>query len=53
MDKGVFQVDLAKMLGVDEMTIVNREIRGMVPRIREVRERLTHSVGGRRGFCLQ
>jgi len=25
MDKGIFQVDLAKMLGVDEMTIVNWE----------------------------
>jgi ribosome-binding protein aMBF1 (putative translation factor) len=25
IDKGIFQADLAKMLRVDEMTIVNRE----------------------------
>jgi hypothetical protein len=31
---------LAKKIGMDEMTIVNWEIRGMVPRIRSVRERL-------------
>jgi hypothetical protein len=39
-------LDLAETLGVDEMTVVNWEIRGMVPRIKEVRESLTRSVEG-------
>ena len=46
MDKGLFQVDLAKMIGVNEMTVVNWETKGMVPRIREVRERLARPVEG-------
>jgi len=45
-DKGVSQVDLAKMIGVNEMTIVNWETRGMVPRIKKVRERLAREVEG-------
>lgn len=45
-DKGLFQADLARMLGVNEMTIVNWEIRGMVPRVRAVRERLAREVEG-------
>jgi DNA-binding XRE family transcriptional regulator len=32
MDKGLFQVDLAGMLGVDEMTIVNCEKGNRRPR---------------------
>jgi len=46
MDKGISQADLAERIGVNEMTIVNWEIRGMVPRIGSVRERLTQEVEG-------
>jgi DNA-binding transcriptional regulator YiaG len=46
MEQGISQLDLAETLGVDEMTVVNWEIRGMVPRIKEVRESLTRSVEG-------
>jgi DNA-binding XRE family transcriptional regulator len=45
-DKGISQVELSEKLGVNEMTIVNWEIRGMVPRIRSVREKLIRSVEG-------
>ena len=31
MEQGIFQVELAKTLGVNEMTIVNWEIKGIVP----------------------
>jgi DNA-binding XRE family transcriptional regulator len=40
IDKGFSQAELAETIGVNEMTIVNWEIKGMVPRIKEVRERL-------------
>jgi DNA-binding XRE family transcriptional regulator len=46
MDKGVSQVELASRIGVNEMTIVNWEVKGRVPRIRNLRERLTHEVEG-------
>ena len=46
MEQGISQVDLAKRLGVNEMTIVNWEIRGMISRIRTVRERLSQTVEG-------
>lgn len=46
MEQGVSQVELAKTLGVNEMTIVNWEIRGMVPHIKAVRERLAHEIDG-------
>jgi hypothetical protein len=38
-------VELAETLGVDEMTIVNWEIRGMVPARRHM-ERITREVEG-------
>jgi DNA-binding XRE family transcriptional regulator len=46
MAKGISRASLARTLGVDEMTIVNWEIRGMVPRIKDVRERLAREVEG-------
>jgi len=46
MDKGVSQVELPKAIGVNEMTIVNWETRGIVPHIRSVRERLIREVEG-------
>jgi DNA-binding XRE family transcriptional regulator len=48
MDKGIFQVDLAKTIGVDEMTIVNWEIRGRIPcpRHHEKLMRAVPEVGG-------
>ncbi len=45
-DKGISQMELSAKLGVSEMTIVNWEIRGIVPRIRSVREKLVRSVEG-------
>ena len=39
-------MELSAKLGVSEMTIVNWEIRGMVPRIKSVREKLIRSVEG-------
>jgi DNA-binding transcriptional regulator YiaG len=44
MDKGVSQVELAKTIGVKEMTMVNWEVKGKVLKIKEVRERLAQEV---------
>ena len=46
MDKGISQVSLAAALGVNEMTVVNWERKGMMPRVRNVRERLAHELEG-------
>ncbi len=50
MEQGISQVELAKKLGVNEMTIVNWEIKVKVPRIRVVRDRLIRAVPGAEGF---
>jgi DNA-binding XRE family transcriptional regulator len=50
MDKGISQVELARTLGVNEMTIVNWEIKAKVPRIKAVRERLTRAIPGAKGL---
>ncbi len=39
MEQGISQVELAETLGVDEMTVVNWEIKSRVPSIRAVKER--------------
>ena len=54
MDKGLFKVDLAKGIGVNEMTIVNWEIKGMVPRMKNLRKKLIQEVEGTGRFeeCL-
>ena len=44
--KGISQVELAERIGVNEMTIVNWEIRGMVPANKHLRERLIQEVDG-------
>lgn len=50
MEQGISQVDLAKRIGVNEMTIVNWEIKSKVPRIRSLREGLVREVPGVEGF---
>jgi DNA-binding transcriptional regulator YiaG len=45
MDKGISQASLAARLGVNEMTIVNWEIRGMVPAKRHIK-RLARTLEG-------
>ena len=45
-DKGLSQVSLASRLGVNETTIVNWEIKGMVPRFKNLREKLIQEVEG-------
>ena len=50
MDKGLFIRELAAQLGVTGDTIINWEIRGMVPRIRSIREKLAKEVEGARKF---
>jgi len=44
LEKGVFQKDLAKMIGVSEMTIVNRE-KGRTKPNKQYFERLEKSFG--------
>jgi transcriptional regulator with XRE-family HTH domain len=46
MDKGGSQVSLAERLRVNEMTIVNWEIRGMVSRIGGIRKKLAQGIPG-------
>ncbi len=45
MQQGISQVSLAEKLGVNEMTIVNWEIKGMLPARRHL-ERITREVEG-------
>ncbi len=49
-EQGISQVSLAEKIGVDEMTIVNWEVKRTVPRVRSVRERLTGTVEGLEKF---
>jgi DNA-binding transcriptional regulator YiaG len=46
MDKGLLIRELADQLGVTEDTVVNWEERGKVPRIKNLRERLSQSIDG-------
>lgn len=46
MEQGISQVSLAEKLGVNEMTIVNWETRGMVPTIKSLRKKLKEAVPG-------
>ncbi len=46
IEQGISQVSLASRLGVNEMTIVDWEINGMVPQIKAIKERLTQEVEG-------
>ncbi len=46
MEQGLLIKDFAKQIGVTEDTVINWEIRGMVPRIRNIRERLAKQVEG-------
>jgi DNA-binding XRE family transcriptional regulator len=52
MEQGISQASLAEKLGVNKMTIVNWEIKGMVPRIKNLREKLIHEVEGAGRFLL-
>jgi DNA-binding XRE family transcriptional regulator len=49
-DEGISQVELAKAIDVNEMTIVNWEIRDKMPRIKAVKERLARTIPGTEGF---
>jgi hypothetical protein len=42
-------VELAWKIGINELTLVNWEIKGMVPRIKNLREKLIQEVEGRGG----
>jgi hypothetical protein len=50
MEQGVSQVDMAKTRRVNEMTIMNWEIKADGPKIRGVRDRLIRAVPGAEGF---
>jgi hypothetical protein len=38
--------EFASEIGVHEFTVINWEVRGKIPRIRELKERLAHEVEG-------
>ncbi|MGD0919578.1 MAG: hypothetical protein ABSB22_24325 [Thermodesulfobacteriota bacterium] len=42
-------MELAWKIGINELTLVNWEIKGMVPRIKNLREKLIQEVEGRGG----
>ena len=50
MEQGISQVSLAEKLGVNEMTVVNWEVKGRIPQARRVRERLGQKVEGVKRF---
>ena len=54
MQQGISQVELAGKIGVNEMTIMSWEIKGMVPCIKNSREKLIQEVEGAGRFeeCL-
>jgi DNA-binding transcriptional regulator YiaG len=45
-DKGLSIGQLAREIGIHKFTLYNWEIRGKVPRIRSLKERLTRTVPG-------
>jgi DNA-binding transcriptional regulator YiaG len=45
-DKGLTMGEFAREIGVHEFTVINWEVRGKVPRIKNLRERLTREVEG-------
>ena len=46
MEQGLSQVELSQKLGVNEMTIMNWEIRGVVPQNKSLRKKLKEAVSG-------
>jgi len=45
-DKGISEVELAGGPGVNEMSIVNWEVKGRVPQTKRIRERLLKGIPG-------
>ena len=50
MDKGISQVESANRIEVNEMTIVNWELKGKVPRIKYLRGELVRTIPGMKCF---